>query len=81
MIARIHITPKPDILDPQGKAVGHALHDLGYTEVSEVRIGKYLTLELQPQPGQDPRPRVEEMCRRLLANINVESFTIDLSEI
>ncbi len=80
MIARIHITPKPDILDPQGKAVSSALHDLGYEEVGEIRVGKYITLEFQPLPGHDPRTRVEEMCRRLLANINVESFTIEISE-
>lgn len=80
MKARIYINPKPDILDPQGKAVASALHDLGYREVSEVRIGRYVTLELENIPGQDPRARLEEMCRRLLANINVETFKIEISE-
>jgi len=79
-MARIHISPKPDILDPQGKAVNSALHDLGYREVSEVRVGRYITLEIQPQPGQDSRARLEEMCRRLLANINVETYTIEIHE-
>jgi phosphoribosylformylglycinamidine synthase len=78
MTARIYITPKPDILDPQGRAVTNALHDLGYAEVSEVRIGRYITLDFQPVAGDDPRPRLEEMCRRLLANINIESFKIEI---
>jgi len=78
MTALIHITPKPDILDPQGRAVSNALHDLGYTEVSEVRIGRYITLEFESTAGQDPRPRLEEMCRRLLANINIETFKIEI---
>ena len=78
MTTLIHITPKPDILDPQGRAVCNALHDLGYTEVSEVRIGRYITLELECKPGQDPLPRLEEMCRRLLANINIETFKIEI---
>ena len=80
MTARIYITPKPDILDPQGKAVANALHDLGYQEVTEVRIGRYITLELDGAPGPQTQLRLEEMCRRLLANINVESFRIELTE-
>jgi phosphoribosylformylglycinamidine synthase len=80
MLAHIYITPKPDILDPQGKAVANALLDLGYDEVKEVRVGKFMTLEFDPVPGRDPLPRLEEMCRRLLANINVETFRIELDE-
>lgn len=79
MTVRVYITPKPDILDPQGKVVGNALRDLGYDEVQEVRVGRYITLEISPQPGQDPRERLEEMCRRLLANINVESYSIEIA--
>lgn len=80
MTALVYITPKPDILDPQGKAVGNALRDLGYDEVQDVRVGKYITLELKPRPGEDPRQRLEEMCRRLLANINVESYRVEITE-
>ena len=80
MTALIHITPKPDILDPQGRAVSNALHDLGYNEVSEVRIGRFITLEFEATAGQDPRPRLEEMCRRLLANINIETFKIEIQQ-
>lgn len=80
MIARIYITPKPDILDPQGKAVTNALHDLGYKEVSEVRVGRYVTVELEGVSGPQILSRLEEMCRRLLANINVETFKIEINE-
>ncbi len=80
MTALVYITPKPDILDPQGKAVGNALRDLGYDEVQDVRVGKYITLELKARPGEDPHQRLEEMCRRLLANINVESYRVEITE-
>jgi phosphoribosylformylglycinamidine synthase len=80
MTARVYISPKPDILDPQGKAVGNALRDLGYNEVEEVRVGRYITLEITPVQGEDPMRRLEEMCRRLLANINVESYSIEITE-
>ncbi len=80
MTALVHITPKPDILDPQGKAVGSALRDLGYHEVAEVRVGKYITLEIEPKEGEDVRARLDEMCRRLLANINVETYRIEITE-
>ena len=80
MTALVYITPKADILDPQGKAVGNALRDLGYEEVSEVRVGRYITLEVQPREGEDVYKRLEEMCRRLLANINVESYRIEIVE-
>ena len=80
MTALVYITPKPDILDPQGKAVGNALRDLGYKEVNDVRVGRYITLELKPRAGEDTRTRLEEMCRRLLANINVESYRIEIVE-
>ncbi len=76
----VYITPKSDILDPQGKAVGGALQDLGYDEVEEVRIGRYITLEVSPKAGYDIKERLDEMCRRLLANINVESYKIELVE-
>ncbi len=80
MTVIVTITPKPDILDPQGKAVGNALRDLGYDEVQDVRVGKVITLQINPKPGEDVRSRLEEMCRRLLANINVETYRIEITE-
>ena len=76
----VYITPKSDILDPQGKAVGSALKDLGYDEVDEVRIGRYIILEVSPKANDNIDERLDEMCRRLLANINVESYRIEIVE-
>lgn len=78
MKARIHITLKDGVLDPQGKAVAHALHGLGFASVSGVRQGKYLELELsETDPGR-ARAAVADMCERLLANTVIENYEIDL---
>lgn len=72
--ARVFVTLKRTVLDPQGAAVENALRTLGYDEVTGVRVGKYIVLELkQATPG-----RVEEMCRRLLANPVIEEFRFEI---
>ncbi len=76
MKARIYVNLKRDVLDPQGKAVHHALQDLGYSEVADVRIGRYLEIELEGDP-QDAQARLEEMCRRLLSNPVTEDFRVE----
>ncbi len=78
MIARVFVTLKPGVLDPAGKAVQDGLHSLGYTEVQEVRLGKYLELTLEGSDRTAARVRVEEMCRKLLANTVVENFRVEL---
>lgn len=75
MKARIYVTLKGGVLDPQGKAVRHALHELGYPEIADVRVGRYLELEVGDGGS---RPRLEEMCRRLLANPVIEDFRIEV---
>jgi len=77
--ARVHVTPKEGILDPQGTAVQHSLHSLGYPEVGDVRIGKYIELTLADVSRESAAARVKEMCERLLANRVIEdfAFTID----
>ena len=82
MIAKIHITFKNGVLDPQGKAVHHALQDLGYNEVSELQMGKYLELKLDGVSQEDAENRVTEMCEKLFANTVIESyrFTLETSE-
>ena len=80
MKARIAVRLKPAILDPQGKTIHRALQQLGYREVTVVRIGKLIEIELD---GRDPdavRPRLEEMSRRLLSNPLMEDFEIDLED-
>lgn len=78
MIARVVVTLKPGVLDPAGKAVQDGLHTLGYAEVQQVRLGKYLELTLEASDRTAARARVEEMCRKLLANTVVETFRVEL---
>jgi phosphoribosylformylglycinamidine synthase PurS subunit len=77
--ARVYVTPKQGILDPQGKAVQQSLHTLGFPEVGEVRIGKYIELALADVSLESADGRVRDMCERLLANRVIEDyrFTID----
>jgi phosphoribosylformylglycinamidine synthase len=76
--ARVHIMPKPGVLDPQGKAIAHALSSLGFTGLGEIRQGKMIELELAESDPARARETVEAMCRKLLANTVIESFRIDL---
>jgi len=78
--ARVYVTPKRGILDPQGKAVQHSLHALGFGEVEDVRVGKYIEVALRDTPVEAARARVREMCERLLANGVIEDFRVELGE-
>jgi phosphoribosylformylglycinamidine synthase len=78
MKARVHIMPKEGVLDPQGKAIGHALAALGFVGVSEVRQGKVIDLDLAETDPARARATVEEMCRKLLANTVIESFRVEI---
>lgn len=77
--ARVHVTLKPGVLDPQGQTIQHALQALGFGEAREVRVGKYLVLRLDDGDPAALRRRVEEMCSKLLANPVIERYEIDLS--
>jgi phosphoribosylformylglycinamidine synthase len=77
--ARIHITLKSGVLDPQGTAIRHALLGLGFTGVNEVRQGKYLEIDLAENDPAKAREAVESMCRKLLANAVIEDYTIDIA--
>jgi phosphoribosylformylglycinamidine synthase len=76
MRAVVTVMLKPGVLDPQGQAVGRALHGLGYTGVSDVRIGKVIVLEISETDAERARASAEEMARRLLANTVIESFRV-----
>ena len=80
MLAKVYVTPKKAILDPQGKAIAYSLHALDYAEVSEVRMGKYLEVRLTGLSKHQAEQRVEEMCRRLLANLVIEDFRFEIIE-
>lgn len=78
MKAKIHVYLKPGVLDPQGAAVAGALHNMGYDEVSSVRQGKLIELDLNSDDIEVARARVEEMCAKLLSNPVIESYSIEL---
>ena len=78
MKARIHISLKPGVLDPQGKAIGNALQGLGFDGVGEVRQGKLIELDLADTDPAAARARVEDMCRQLLANPVIENYAIEI---
>ena len=79
MKATVTVTLKPGVLDPQGKAIGQALHGLGFAGVGEVRAGKIIELELAETDPAAARAQAEDMARKLLANTVIESFRVDLS--
>jgi len=79
MKARVHVSFKPGVLDPQGKAIGNALAGLGFSGIAEVRQGKLIELELTDTDPVAARLRVEEMCRQLLANPVIENYAIEIA--
>ncbi len=76
--ATITVTLKPDVLDPQGKAIETTLHGLGFSEVGPVRQGKVIHMDLTETNTETARARLDEMCRRLLANTVIEDYAIIL---
>lgn len=80
MRVRVFITPKKGVLDPQGKAIEHSLHALGFGEAHEVHLGKYVELSLDGYDREQARRRVDDMCRKLLANAVIEEYRFELEE-
>ncbi len=78
MTARIWVTLKPGVLDPQGKAIAGALDSLGFSGVEEVRQGKYLEVQLDARDEAQARKDVERMCEELLANTVIETYRFEL---
>jgi len=78
-LAKIHVTFKKGVLDPQGNAVHHALNDLGYQEVKDVQMGKYLEIRMEGVEEKEAENRVREMCEKLLANTVIESYRFELT--
>jgi phosphoribosylformylglycinamidine synthase subunit PurS len=74
--ATVTVMLKPGVSDPQGKAIGHALHTLGFSGLGEVRAGKVIELELAESDPERARATAVEMARKLLANTVIESFRV-----
>ena len=79
MLATVTVMLKAGVLDPQGKAIGQALHGLGFGNVGEVRAGKVIVLELDEADPARARAQAEEMARKLLANMVIESFRVEVA--
>ncbi|HYS11599.1 MAG TPA: phosphoribosylformylglycinamidine synthase subunit PurS [Myxococcales bacterium] len=77
MKARVVVTLKKSVLDPQGQAVTRALGSLGFGEVKDVRLGKIIELDLEVKEPAEARKRVQEMCEKLLANTVIEEYSIE----
>jgi phosphoribosylformylglycinamidine synthase len=79
MKARVHVTLKSGVLDPQGEAVRCALGTLGFEGVGEVRVGKVIEIEMSDGDAASARKRVGEMCEKLLANTVIENFEVEIA--
>jgi phosphoribosylformylglycinamidine synthase len=79
MKARVYVMPKAGVLDPQGKAISHALEGLGFAGVQDVRAGKVIELDLAETDPARAKAAAEEMARKLLANTVIESFRVELA--
>ncbi len=80
MKAKIYITLKDGIHDPQGRAVQQALHTLGFGTVQDVRMGKYVEVDLQDTEKESAETQIKSMCQKLLANTVIENFRYELIE-
>ena len=78
MKARVFVTLKSGVLDPQGKAIGHALNNLGFQSVGEVRQGKVIDIDLGEADRTQAAAQVKDMCEKLLANTVIEKYEIEL---
>jgi phosphoribosylformylglycinamidine synthase len=78
MKAKIHVTLKNGVLDPQGKAIAHALDNLGFTGIGDVRQGKYIELDIAETDRAKAQAAVKQMCEKLLANTVIENYAIEL---
>ena len=78
MKARVHVTLKNGVLDPQGKAIHHSLEVLGFDGVEDVRQGKFIEIELSDTDTDTAKTRVSDMCEQLLANRVIEDYSVEI---
>ena len=76
--AKVYVTLKPAVNDPQGSAVRGGLHSLGFAAIQEVRVGKYLEIQIDAAEPEQAREQVAQMCQQLLANPVIEDYRIEL---
>jgi phosphoribosylformylglycinamidine synthase PurS subunit len=80
-IAQIDVMPKKEILDPQGKAVTGSMKNIGLSEISNVRVGKHISLEVDAATEVEAREKVDNACKQLLANLIMESYEFEIAAV
>lgn len=78
--AHINVMPHKELLDPQGKAVNNSLHNLGLSQIQDVRIGKHITLNIDAANKEEAQQLTENACKKLLANLVMEAFDYNIVE-
>ena len=78
MLAKIHITLKKDVLDPQGKVIANSLSDLGFEGIQSVRQGKYIEIILDGDNKEATTNKLNQMCEKLLANLVIEDYSVEI---
>lgn len=78
--AHINVMPLKELLDPQGKAVTESLHNLGLSQIDQVRVGKHVTLSVEAATAEEAKAKTEEACKKLLANQVMESYSFEVTE-
>lgn len=78
--AEIDVMPLKALLDPQGKAVTASMHNIGYTSVQNVRIGKHITLEIEAENEEEANSKVDETCKKILSNPVMEKFDFKINK-
>jgi len=76
--AKVYVTLKPSILDPQGKTIAQALHTMGYDSITDVRQGKFFELDIEADSSDEARATVSEVAERVLANPVIESYRVEV---
>ena len=78
MLAKIYITLKKDVLDPQGSVIANSLKSLGFNNIEDVRQGKYIEIKLDSENEESANKQINEMCEKLLANLVIEDYKVEL---
>ena len=78
MLAKIYITLKKDVLDPQGSVIANSLKSLGFNNVEDVRQGKFIEIKLNSKDKDDAQKQLSEMCEKLLANLVIEDYKVEI---
>ena len=78
MLAKIYITLKKDVLDPQGSVIANSLKSLGFNNIEDVRQGKYIEVKLDSENEESANKQLNEMCEKLLANLVIEDYKVEI---